>query len=231
MTFAVSILKASTTIWLGLLLLVSLHILPMALLGRWFGLTVEQTKIGFGPSLLKARLVGAPLVFAAVPITGAVQFAEPDPALPGRRALNTLSLPKFVLVCLMGCLTLLVVGFACLGTGVTPLVETTLAAVWAILWSPISTVPAVAEKLAQALRGQSLVQSFGAAAVVIAVLNLLPIPPLNGWQVSIEPFRRVGLPEPVMKMLQMLGVAVLLYGFVLWAGIAVGMGQILLGYV
>jgi membrane-associated protease RseP (regulator of RpoE activity) len=221
MSPTVGLLLAIGAIWLALYVLITLHVLPMALLGRWFGLTVSQIKIGLGPALLSARLADAPLMFAALPASGHTQFDE-DPA---RLQLNGLAWPKFAAVCLIGCLTLLAAGFVCLGTGVVSLVKTTLQALPPLLLTPFDAVPRMAQTLFKALAEQSVVQSFGAAAVVMAVLNLLPIPPLNGAAILIEPLRRLGVPSKLLTGLQLLGTAVLLYFTVLVASIAVSMAR------
>jgi membrane-associated protease RseP (regulator of RpoE activity) len=228
-TTAFVVLSAAGAIWLGMWLLVALHVLPMALLGRWFGASLEETRIGFGPSLLRLRLAGAPLAIGLVPLSGSARFAEADPAQPNRHALQSLSLPAYVLVCLIGCLTLMAVGYAIHGTGVAAQIQTILATVWSMMTAPVETASRVTTAIARAVQGQSVLQTFGAAAVVLGVLNLLPVPPLNGGQVLLEPMRRSGVPSALLHSVQLIGTLVVLCGgaMALWIGYSVA--KVLLG--
>jgi membrane-associated protease RseP (regulator of RpoE activity) len=223
------VLSAIGAIWLGMALLVALHVLPMALLGRWFGASLEETRIGFSPSLLRLRLAGAPMTIGAVLLSGSARFAEPDAAQPNRRTLQALGLPPFVLVCLVGCLTLLAVGYAIHGIGVAAQVDSTLATVWSLITSPSETAPRVTSTIARAVQGQSALQTFGWAAVVLGVLNLLPIPPLNGGQLLLEPTRRMSFPPALLHGAQIIGTILILLCVAMALWIGYGVAKVLLG--
>jgi hypothetical protein len=71
-------------LFLGIVLVLILHLSAMGLVGVQSGARLKQTSLGLGPVLFRSRLRGAEVIVRLLPMGGHVQFwrSDDDPPAP-----------------------------------------------------------------------------------------------------------------------------------------------------
>jgi hypothetical protein len=167
------------TLAIGILLALALHLAAMALAGVLLGATLQQVRLGFGPTLLGFRLRGAPVRLHLFPLGGYVQFWRSDsnpPAPSGVVPFDHLPGHRRAAAQLTGPLVLLAVGVALGGPSPwKPAVDLFRGAL-----SPLSTGPDLLAAAVAAAPTLPLPALLGQIFAYLAAWNLLPVPTLNG---------------------------------------------------
>ena len=177
------LLEAYLAVWLMTLVTTS----TMALVGRWAGVEIEEVQYGY------ARVAKFGLVRLGIfPLGGFVKFKGGD--LEGteeEHAPDALrNQPKWVQILTIssGSLVALVLAFAILGEAALPACLAAPRQLFAGAWGPLTTAQQLLNDFRQVLEGRGFWAATGLIYAKVGVLNLLPIPLLNGGNVLLVLF-------------------------------------------
>lgn len=214
--------------------LIFFHELGHLLVGRWRGLPAVRFSIGMGPVVLRWQALDVEWALSAIPFGGYVLFDAESEGYQEAGALDKIltSLAGPAANILMAILLYIVAASLDFGSLAVELglektwgaVTQTFQVVGMLLTGEVGVkdlagpVHMVSIGSELATEPHKFLSYMGFISINLAVLNLLPIPALDGGQILLTVFQRVmGRPLPERAQLVMVGGSyVLLFGLIAW---------------
>jgi membrane-associated protease RseP (regulator of RpoE activity) len=197
----------------AMLIVTTIHVGFMGLAGRACGAAVEEVGIGYGPTLLTVRLGATELALRPVPLGGYARFAEYGGEAP---SIDELPLIARCAVAVSGCVALLAVAWLLGGSDALYAGWRALVAIGNIPFAPGEALSEPTLRAAQFVALAPFPAIIARAAAVVATINLLPVPPLNGGQILVWLFEAAGMPRETSDTLVRVGFSLILVALVLW---------------
>ncbi|MEM8974179.1 MAG: site-2 protease family protein [Pseudomonadota bacterium] len=156
------------------------YALIVTLLAALLNIKVREVLLGFGKPLLQFDILGRTISICSLPLGTSVSFVE------GEAGFDGLSKPYKLIFRVTGEIIFLAAAFLYVSDRVVDLPQQVIGTVFALFHSPYDTARAVAGDIVQIIRTESAGTIVALAFALQAVINLLPIPPLNGGLFLIE---------------------------------------------
>ncbi len=156
------------------------YALVVTLLAALLNIRVREITLGFGKPLFQFDVLGRTISICKLPLGSSVQFVD------GEAGFDGLSKPQRLIFRVAGEIIFLAAAFLYLSDRVLDLPQHVVSTVIALFHSPYETARAVASDIVQIIRTESAGTVVALAFALQAVINLLPIPPLNGGLFLIE---------------------------------------------
>ncbi len=180
--------RLSQLVWLWVLFFAvnALWALAQAAVASSLGARPVSVVLGYGPTLLTARLGGILWAFRPLALSSAVSFDEAVEGAPARNRLLQLSPPLHAAVILLPWAVQVAIAMACLGPSEA---LRHFVSGFAIPFEP-SLLPGRVERLLALLRDGELLRAWGLMSAKLAALNFLPLPALAGGTFLLLPWRK-----------------------------------------
>ncbi|AEI68527.1 hypothetical protein [Corallococcus macrosporus] len=181
--------RLSLLFWLWMLFFAvnALWALAQAAVASTLGVRPVSVVLGYGPTLLSARLGSILWAFRPLALGSAVTFDEPSAqGAPTQSRLLQLAPPLHAAVILLPWAVQVAIAMACLGPseGLRHFVSG-----FALPFEP-SLLPGRVERFLALLQDGDLLRAWGLMSAKLAALNLLPLPALAGGTFLLLPWRK-----------------------------------------
>jgi membrane-associated protease RseP (regulator of RpoE activity) len=195
------------------------HTAGLAIAGRIAKASILEIAIFTGPALIKIKIRGVAFRLNLLPIGSYVHYAtaldasDPD----GAKLLKDLHPLTRAIIASSGCIALLLLGAACLGTAVTQHTMSGFSQIIMGALSPLAYGAQLLQQLYQFASTEPLFATLGLVASKETAFNLLPIPVLNGGDIIINLVSIVKpISDPLKAKLNMLGLLLMLGIWACW---------------
>ncbi|ABF86698.1 hypothetical protein MXAN_5067 [Myxococcus xanthus DK 1622] len=180
--------RLSQLLWLWMLFFAvnALWALAQTAVASTLGARPVSVVLGYGPTLLSARLGSILWAFRPLALGSAVSFDEPVEGAPAKSRLLQLSPPLHAAVILLPWAVQVAIAMACLGS--TEALRQFVSG-FAVPFEP-SLLPGRVERFLALLRDGDLLRAWGLMSAKLAALNLLPLPALAGGTFLLLPWRK-----------------------------------------
>lgn len=192
---------------LALTLAMFIHVATMAVVARLVGIKPSVVKFGSGRAILGSDIGGTRVDVGWFPFAGSVNFAD---AGNGQDGLSERGLPQRIAVALSGCLLLIAIAQLLSPQGAIEIARNALSWCGSLLSSPANTMSVFWRDALSLAANAPLSVVFGTVAGTVGVLNLLPVPALNGGAVALWLLGAMGVGERTRDVLVRVGMALLL---------------------
>lgn len=143
---------------------------------------VERISLGFGGALANLTILGRKIKIGLLPLGTSVKFVE------GPQGLEGLSKPFRLLFRVIGEVIILAAAIAYLPELILGLPEKVVSTAWGLIIDPFNTASSVAGQIVLSVQTEDPVTLVTIACGLQAIINLLPLPSVNGGAFLIELF-------------------------------------------
>lgn len=159
-----------------------IYALTICLVAAIVPVKVERILLGFGGALANLIILGRKIKIGLLPLGTSVKFVE------GPKGLEGLSKPFRLLFRVIGEVIILAAAIAYLPELILGLPEKVVSTAWGLIIDPLNTASSVAGQIVHSVQTEDPVTLVTLACGLQAIINLLPLPSVNGGAFLIELF-------------------------------------------
>ena len=137
-------------------------------------LEIQEISLGFGKTLAQFKMLGRNWRIGALPLGSSVKFVD------GAKGLESLSTPMRLLFRVSGEIIILAAALAVLPVNPIELLHQVTSTIAGLFHVPLESAHTIATEIASAIRSESVISLIALAFAIQGIVNLLPLPPLNG---------------------------------------------------